>query len=143
MKSLQIDIDISSTHKAGKTDKACKADKAHAHERARTHTHNAYICNDDCVSIIACLVQRYNVIFHESAALFLCCCCGVSVSHQASVEFDASAAMAFVDARPWSVFPSFLVEMHGKGGNFCIFLLKIAEKEGKTDLAALMYYIVR
>ena len=23
--------------------------------------------------------------------------------------------------------------MHGKGGNFCIFLLKIAEKEGKTD----------
>ena len=31
-------------------------------------------------------------------------------------------------------FPSFLSEMHGKGGNFCIFLLKIAEKEGKTDL---------
>ena len=24
--------------------------------------------------------------------------------------------------------------MHGKGGTFCIFLLKIAEKEGKTDL---------
>ena len=24
--------------------------------------------------------------------------------------------------------------MHKKGGNFCIFLLKIAEKEGKTDL---------
>jgi hypothetical protein len=25
--------------------------------------------------------------------------------------------------------------MNEKGGNFCIFLLKIAEKEGKTDLA--------
>jgi len=31
-------------------------------------------------------------------------------------------------------FPSFLIKMHGKRGNFCIFLLKIAEKEGKTDL---------
>ena len=36
-------------------------------------------------------------------------------------------------------FPSFLVEMHGKGGNFCNFLLKIAEKEGKTDLASIVY----
>ena len=30
--------------------------------------------------------------------------------------------------------PSFLIKMHEKRGNFCIFLLKIAEKEGKTDL---------
>jgi len=27
--------------------------------------------------------------------------------------------------------------MHEKRGNFCIFLLKIAEKEGKTDLTCL------
>ena len=32
------------------------------------------------------------------------------------------------------LFPSFHLKMHEKGGNFCIFLLKIAEKEGKTDL---------
>ena len=31
-------------------------------------------------------------------------------------------------------FPSFLVKMHEKRGNFCIFLLKIAEKEEKTHL---------
>ena len=30
-------------------------------------------------------------------------------------------------------FPSFLSKMHEKRGNFCIFLLKIAGKEGKTD----------
>ena len=30
--------------------------------------------------------------------------------------------------------PSFLSKMHEKRGSFCIFLLKIAEKEGKTDL---------
>ena len=31
-------------------------------------------------------------------------------------------------------FPSFLSKIHEERGNFCIFLLKIAEKEGKTDL---------
>ena len=31
-------------------------------------------------------------------------------------------------------FPSFLLKMHEKRGNFCIFLLQIAEKEGKPDL---------
>ena len=31
-------------------------------------------------------------------------------------------------------FPFILIKMHEKRGNFCIFLLKIAEKEGKTDL---------
>jgi hypothetical protein len=38
------------------------------------------------------------------------------------------------NARAWSVFPSFLIKMHEKGGNFCIFLLKIAEKRGKPTL---------
>ena len=32
--------------------------------------------------------------------------------------------------------PSFLSQMHEKRGNFFIFLLKIAEKEGKTDLTS-------
>ena len=36
-------------------------------------------------------------------------------------------------ARPDRFFPSFLSKMHEERGNFCIFLLKIAEKEGKTD----------
>ena len=30
-------------------------------------------------------------------------------------------------------FPSFLTKIHEKRGNFCIFLLKIAVKEGKPD----------
>ena len=34
-----------------------------------------------------------------------------------------------------SVFPSFLSKMHKKRGNLCIFLLKIAEKDGKTAQA--------
>ena len=34
---------------------------------------------------------------------------------------------------PGRFFPSFLSKMHEKGGIFCIFLLKIAEKERKTD----------
>ena len=33
-------------------------------------------------------------------------------------------------------FRSFLVQMHEKGGNFCIFLLKIAEKEGKPTCSS-------
>jgi hypothetical protein len=36
------------------------------------------------------------------------------------------------------LFPSFHLKMHEKGGNFCIFRLKIAEKEDKTDLQLLV-----
>ena len=40
--------------------------------------------------------------------------------------------------------PLFLIKMHEKRGNFCIFPSKIAEKEGKTDLhGSLVAHAVR
>jgi hypothetical protein len=43
-------------------------------------------------------------------------------------------------AEPDRVFPSFLSKTHEKRGNFCLILLKIAEKEGKTDLGPQYQY---
>jgi len=45
-------------------------------------------------------------------------------------------ANVVVKGRPAGVFLDFLVKRHEKRGNFYIFLLKIAVKEGKTDQSA-------
>ena len=46
-----------------------------------------------------------------------------------AASFCSSPAM-----RTPGTFSFILIKMHEKRGNFCIFLSKIAEKEGKTDL---------
>ena len=46
--------------------------------------------------------------------------------------------LGFDAAADYRVFPSLLSKMHEKGGNFCSFLLKIAEKEEKPTPMALV-----
>jgi hypothetical protein len=71
--------------------------------------------------------------------------CGLALCDQACTGKREYPSASVGSLLIWAVFPSFLVTMHEKRGDFCMFLLKIAEKEekeekksrkrGETDLA--------
>jgi len=54
-------------------------------------------------------------------------------STSVAIPYGKPIPTALRTPTPLTFPPSFLIEMHEKRGNFCIFLLKLAEKEEKTD----------